>query len=128
MITSIESFNVTEYRFPQSRWTIGSLSYLRTSFYGETSLHVQNYSVYLCPSLNYYLSTGWSLGLFSALTVSHYSNNNESEWLVENPFLGPGANIKVNKQWTITPILTIPTYAIELSNVALQAFLVGKVF
>ena len=128
MVTALQSFQMTEYSFPHSRWTIGSLSSLKLGIYTTKDLKVQNWSIYLAPNVNYYFNDNVSLSLFSGATVSQYSQKGSSHLEIEDPYLGPGANISVGDIFTFSPALVVPPNAPKLSNLSLLVFIVGRFF
>ena len=128
MVTNVQSFQMTEYSFPKSSWTIGSLSSLKFGTYETNEIDAQNLSVYLAPNLNYYFNDNFSLSIFTGATLSHYINRTDSATVFEDPYLGPGANIAIGDIFTISPALIVPPHAPMLSNVSLLVFVVGKFY
>ena len=127
MMTRFQIFQVAEYRFLKTHWTLGSLSSISLGIYrANSSLINSDKSFYFAPNLNYYIKNNFSFSLFAGATLNHYINKNRDYTMIEGTYVGPGANILIEKTLTVSPAIIIPPNDPKLLNASLLLFLTGK--
>jgi hypothetical protein len=125
LVTAIQSFHVTTYKFGTSRWSIRNYSSLRYNFLKEKSKG-NDLLLYLAPNFDYRLSQSVAASLYYGINLSHKVKD-PFRWKTDRHYVGPGVNWNITPTVSLSPVLTFLPENPRWATTTLSGFLVAKI-